>query len=188
MKDTFAALSFPADVNLAGRIYWYRLDFVAAEGEKVLAPIGPHDRLQCATVEKILLADEEDAPYDLRLIKRVAARYGDRRAGHEGKILEFGGVRYDEKHYTPFRRLFLAREEPAEEDTEALGITLRYTGGECPAFYEAFARERGAVLVTGGEGEKIFKSLYAFLRGDGDARLLRGVSEKTAAELEAKLR
>ena len=72
----FAALRFAEDENLADRTYWYRCPFAVAEGEKVFAPVGPHDRIQRASVERVLEGDAAHAPYDVRFLKSVAAQCG----------------------------------------------------------------------------------------------------------------
>jgi len=107
VEYTFAAVEFSADENLYGRSYWYVCDFAVEEGEEVLAPVGPHSKLQRALVVRTMKADEASAPYDLRLVKKIAARYGDREIVLSGfSCFELGGIRYDEKHYTRFRKIF----------------------------------------------------------------------------------
>ena len=89
---TFAALRFAEDGNLSDRTYWYRCDFALSPGERVLAPVGPHDRLQRAVVERVLEAGAENAPYDLRLIKSVAARDGARLLRAGGAVFQDGAA------------------------------------------------------------------------------------------------
>ena len=112
---TFAALRFTEDENIADRVYRYRADFAVKAGERVLAPVGSHDRLQCARVERVLEAKEEDAPYDVRLIKYVRAPLGARSFVWEGRTcLELGGVRYDGKRFTRFGAFACLFGEPPE--------------------------------------------------------------------------
>ena len=100
----FAALRFTEDENIRDRVYWYRCAFRNKGGERVLAPVGSHDRLQCARVERVLFAEEGDAPYDPALLKDVAAPLGARSFLWEGRTcFELGGVRYDQKRFTRFR-------------------------------------------------------------------------------------
>ena len=100
----FAALRFTEDENIRDRVYWYRCAFETKTGERVLAPVGSHDRLQCARVERVLFAEEGDAPYDPALLKDVAAPLGARSFLWEGRTcFELGGVRYDQKRFTRFR-------------------------------------------------------------------------------------
>ena len=61
MKYDFALLRFAEDKNISDRGYWYLSGFPVAAGERVLAPVGMHDRLQCAVVERSLSAAAEDA-------------------------------------------------------------------------------------------------------------------------------
>ena len=100
----FAALRFTEDENIRARVYWYRCACETKAGERVLAPVGSHDRLQCARVERVLFAEEGDAPYDPALLKDVAAPLGARSFLWEGRTcFELGGVRYDQKRFTRFR-------------------------------------------------------------------------------------
>ncbi len=100
----FAALRFTEDENIADRVYWYLCDFPVKEGEGVLAPVGAHNRLQFARVERTLSCAEENAPYDLRLIKRVAAKYGARRLSLSSvkNCRDLGGVRCGGKRFTGY--------------------------------------------------------------------------------------
>lgn len=104
MTYDFAALRFTEDENIADRVYWYLCDFPVKEGEGVLAPVGAHNRLQFARVECTLSCAEEDAPYDLRLIKRVAAKYGARRISLSSvkNCRDLGGLRCGGKRFTGY--------------------------------------------------------------------------------------
>ncbi len=189
MKRSFAALRFTEDPNLADRVYWYLTEIPLAVGERVLAPVGAHDRLQAARVEKTLSAEEKEAPYDLRLIKKVAAKYGARKLVLDGaELLEFGGVRYDEKRYTPFGKLFLAKEPLSETETlSAYGIekTLLLPADD-PALYQEIAHTAGGALLVGKDGEAAFRNLYAFLRGESLA--VEGTDGETLFFIKEKLR
>ena len=119
MVRTFAALRFTAAANLSDRTYWYLSPFPLREGMRVLAPVGAHDRLQCAAVERVLAAEERDAPYDMRCIKQTAAPLGARRiALPQGFLLELGGLAYDQKHYTRLGRIVVG-----EGDGGDYGVT-----------------------------------------------------------------
>lgn len=130
MKRTFAALRFTEDENIADKTYWYACDFMAREGEQVLAPVGAHNRLQRAVIERICEAEERAAPYDIKLIKRVAAKYGARKfpLNCVRNCRELGGVKIGEKRYSKFGA-YLNCDFPAfmgEEDAELLtdyGVT-----------------------------------------------------------------
>ncbi len=182
MKHGFAALRFTADENLAGRVYWYLTELPLSLGERVLAPVGAHDRLQAARVERLLSAEEKDAPYDIRLIKRVTAKLGARKLVFgDAELLEFGGVRYDEKHYTPYGKLFWAR-TVREVPLAAIEKTL---SPEAENVYEEIANARGGVLLSGEGGEEIFRALYALLRGEGSPE---GVAQGICLRLMERLR
>lgn len=106
----FAAVNFIADENVRNRLYWYRSDFPVREGDAVLAPIGPNDRLQAGIVEKTLVADAAGAPYDVRLVKSLAAKKGESYLKLSSAVCkELGGMRYDHKHYTRMRQILCAR-------------------------------------------------------------------------------
>lgn len=71
-KINFAAVEFPDDINVAGRLFWYLCpDGEIKEGDCVAAPLGRHNRISKGVVRKLLLAYEYDAPYPLYLIKSV---------------------------------------------------------------------------------------------------------------------
>ncbi len=183
----FAALRFSADPNLADRVYWYLADLPLKEGEAVLAPVGVHERLQRGIVERTLRADGRNAPYDLGLIKRVAAKEGARGIRIGGaRLLEFGGVRYDDRHYTRFGALCAARTGEVEEGDAAAygyGAVLRSPDADDEAVYGAILT-RGAVLL-GGDAEEIFARLFALVAGRNCALPVMG--ERTLAALAARL-
>jgi hypothetical protein len=128
-KDFYAAIRFLDDENLVDRVYWYRSDFSLAVGELVLAPVGIHDRLQLARVERTIWAEEREAPYDIRLVKSLAEKYGCRKMV-VGRLTcyEAGGVKYDDRHYTRLKRVLVSPfcGEPTDEERESLkdyGVT-----------------------------------------------------------------
>ena len=172
-RATFAALRFTEDDNIRDRVYWYRLDFPARTGGRVLAPVGSHDRLQCARVERILEADERDAPYDVSLIKRVAAPYGARSFLWEGRTCyELGGVRYDQKRFTRFHVFACLFGEPPASAPAGYTI-VPVSGGEDfferEETFELFARLAGlreGALLCGEEGPlKLLASALLELAG-----------------------
>lgn len=136
----FCALRFIADENLCDRLYWYLSGFPVRTGDRVLAPVGPNDRLQLAVVERTEEADEENAPYPLSLVKRTAAPFGARRLSlpSGGEFLELGGVRYDDRHYTRFK-VFLSRPEPPS--AEEKGSLFGYGAKKCFVLPSPAARE-----------------------------------------------
>ena len=155
MVRLFAALRFAEDINISDRTYWYLTDFPVKAGERVLAPVGMHDRLQRAVVERVVDAEEKDAPYDVRLLKRVAAKEGARKLTAGGEVFrELGGVRYDEKHYTRLGRVLVgerAASAAARAELAAYGVTEWYDadGGETAELLRALSCERGCTLLAG---------------------------------------
>lgn len=186
----FAALRFAEDKNISERVYWYLCEFPVAEGDKVLAPVGSRNRLQMAIVERTLSAQEENAPYDMSLIKRAAAKYGARKIEiGDRPYAEFGGVRYDEKHYTRFEKVLFCRELPEKRSELSLyGVTkvLQFSADESK-LYEEIARTNGCVLLTGEEGERAFRRLLEFSRGDAGTLKAVGVSPESMDLLREKL-
>lgn len=186
MERLFAALRFTADENLADRLYWYLSEFPLFEGEEVLAPVGVHNRLQRAAVERTVSASEENAPYELSLIKRVERRVNDRTVTLCGcELLELGGVRYDEKHYLPFGRVLLCR-GACGEGLSAYGTVLSpdRIDGE---LFGAIARAKGRAILAGEAGREAFAALIAFARVGGKALGAWQVGEETLSLLEKKL-
>ena len=164
MEDRiFAALRFTEDANLYDRVYWYLSDFKPETGSRVFAPVGPHDRIQLARVESVAVASEENAPYDIKLIKHVIAREGDRtRMLGNTPCREFGGVRYDNRHYTRFGRILLSEEEPSEHEGFTAFVAPMSEDG---AIYRNIALGHGTLLV-GGEGKHICMLLLKLLEGE----------------------
>lgn len=189
MKYDFAALRFYNDQNIRDRLYWYASDFPLTVGENVLAPLGMHGRLQAAVVEKVISADREHAPYDVDFIKRVICRVGERRIVADGvECLEFGGVKYDEKHYTPFGRVLLAKDKPKQtEELKLYGVenVLSCEGND--ALYEEIASVKGCVLLYGERGRTVFEALLALVKGRAEPLLSAGVDERTILRLKEKL-
>lgn len=176
---TFAALRFTEDENLIGRVYWYLAGFPVCAGEEVIAPVGPHERLQKGRVERVCLAEEDEAPYDVRLIKRVAAKYGERTVSFgKTEAEEFGGMRYDGRHFTAYHVLVRAETEPETADMVGgygLSAVFKDPVPSEKALYEDLARGRG-LFLAGGQGEAVFSLLLGFLSGRQGARaFLRGL-------------
>lgn len=171
MKYDFAALRFCEDENIKDRVYWYLTELLLKEDEEVLAPVGVHDRLQKGRVERIVCVEEEDAPYDVRLIKRVAAKMGARKLTVGGAaFLEFGGARYDDRHYTRFSRVICSEGRADEKELALYGFQAAFVApmSEDEAIYRAIAAGHGVALM-GGEGRKILTLLYALLQGKKEA-------------------
>ncbi len=180
-KRIFTALRFTEDANICGRVYWYLSDFAPAEGSRVFAPVGPHDRVQLARVERVAVLDEDSAPYDVALIKHVIAREGDRtRMLGNTPCREFGGVRYDNRHYTRFGRILLAEEEPAEQAGYTAFVAPMSEDG---AIYRNIALGHGTLLV-GGEGKEICMLLLRLLAGED---VLSALSEQERQSLCTRL-
>ena len=150
---TYAALRFAEDVNLCDRVYWYASAFALKVGERVLAPVGVHDKLQRAVVEQ--LSSVPPLPF----LKYVAAREGARKLTAGGAVFsELGGVRYDEKHYTRFGRVLVGKACPAaaREPLKSYGVTAfcdMRLGAE--QVLSALAKTRGAALVFGADADMV---------------------------------
>lgn len=188
MTYRFAALRFCDDENLSNRLYWYLCDLPVKENDRVLAPVGIHDRLQAGTVERLLEAEAGAAPYDMRLIKSAAALLGARKlkAG-ETDCLELGGFRYDQKHYTRFFVALYAKSVP--ENVEALkdyGVT-RTLEGSAKEILFSLAKEKGCALLTDKAGEEVFRGLLALARGDQSLLCGLGADEETLRLLQEKI-
>ena len=188
-EECYVALRFADDGNLSERLYWYECPFPIREGERALAPVGVHDRLQCGIVERVRRGGEP--PYDVRLLKRAATKLYSRRLPLSVPCRELGGVKYDEKHYTRFGAFVCAASFPSPSDRQILkdyGVTGEILfreeafGGDAGQFLTSeeirramrqAARTKGCVLIAGGLPAQIF-SAYLLL--------LAGVSEAAAAE------
>ena len=188
MTYDFAALRFTEDKNISDKVYWYLCEIPVKDGDRVLAPVGMRDRLQAAVVEQTFSAQAKDAPYDLRLMKSVAAKCGARKLVADGtECLEFGGVRYDEKHYTPYGKILLARSMPkTTEELKAYGVT-DFPDAEAEDIYEKIARAGGCVLLCGGAGERVFQMLLDLARGINKLLYDCGADRATVEVLKEKL-
>lgn len=154
------ALRFCADKNLSDRVYWYESELPLSVGDRVLAPVGVHDKLQLGIVERI-----EEGHGD-RALKRVTAREGDRILWADGvRCVEAGGVRYDEKHYTRFGRALFSKEEPhGREELFSYGVTEFLPASENAL--GLLARAKGCVLVYGTGAEEALSRLIGILKGE----------------------
>ena len=192
MKLDFAALRFTEDVNIADRVYWYLTDFPLNDGEEVLAPVGPRDRLQKARVERTLLAEGESAPYDPALIKRIVARHGDTKVELGGvPCEEFGGFRYDDRHYTRPQRILLAEKIPDDRELSKYGIMTAFDApmSEDETIYREIGRGHG-ILLCGGEGRVICRILFLLLRGrkeSEDFLYALGLGEREIEQIKKRL-
>ncbi len=157
--ELFAALRFTEDENLTGRVYWYITPFPLKEGERVLAPVGPHDKLQCARVERTDSFSEAEAPYPPVLCKHVLAKLGDREI--KKGVFDLGGVRYDDRHFTRLRRILIAREEG---DGVGLSVKKIDTGSE--NWLQDAAQARECVLLFGKEIKEAAALILEIVRGD----------------------
>lgn len=182
MEYLFAALRFTEDENLCDRVYWYRTEFALATGERVLAPVGSHDRLQCAVVERVVSASEENAPYEVALCKKVAAKQGARKLTAGGiACLELGGVKYDEKHYTDFHRILIADELPPDcSALRAYGVEAFLPAEDI--VLEEFPKIDTCMLIYGASARTLAAQILADIRGNAE-----GISQETAARLFKKL-
>lgn len=188
MKFQFVLLKFENDPNLADKAYWYTCDMQVEVGEKVLAPVGIHDRLQAAVVEEIRESEPTTAPYDIRTVKSVMSRLGVRNLSIDSTpLVEFGGARYDEKHYTPFGRILYTKEKPHFlEGFRFYGIKVFLPEEESDPF-SVIEETNGGVLLYGERGALIFNALLSLLKGESDP-LFENVDERVLSRLKEKLR
>lgn len=192
MVNLYAALRFAEDKNIADRTYWYISGFPVRVGEQVLAPVGPHDRLQRAVVERIVQADEKNAPYDARFLKRVAAKAGARRLRAGGETFrELGGVRYDDRHYTRYGCVLVGRSasEAARAELAAYGVSAYYRADEEDEteLFRALSCERGCALIEGRTAD-MAGAFLLLLAGVPLERARAELSETSAASLSDRLR
>lgn len=171
----YCALRFLADKNLSERTYWYGSEFNLREGEGVLAPVGAHDKLQLGRVERVLETDPCGFP-----LKQVEARVGERVLIADGvRCVEAGGVLYDDRHYTRFRRALFTEGTPKSDvELSAYGVK-KFLSAEGDVL-DAIARAKGCVLVYGEGAERVGADLLALLKGEkkGDPALLRALAQK----------
>lgn len=79
----FAAIDFVDDNNVKGYLYWYICEFDdVVEGDRVIAPLGRHNKLQEAVVRKIRYEEEYNAPYPVHSIKYIKKVLKDAEAGN----------------------------------------------------------------------------------------------------------
>ncbi len=72
-KLCFVSVEFPDDENVVGRTYWYLCRAEGASvGDRVKAPLGRHNRIQCGVIRDVLYAEMENSPYPWYLIKDIA--------------------------------------------------------------------------------------------------------------------
>ena len=159
--EKFAALRFTEDENLRGRVYWYIAPFSVKEGERVLAPVGPHD------------FTEEEAPYPAVLCKHILAKLGEREAA-EG-VFDLGGVRYDDRHYTRLCRILIAEDGTRGHDlpvkricTEEEWLLPAAEARDCVLLYGENVKEAASLIlriVRGEDPEGVPPSVLLALRG-----------------------
>lgn len=78
-KLCFVSVEFVNDPNVVGLTYWYLCDFAAVKsGDRVVAPLGRHNHTQTGVVRRVLFETEADAPYPIRLIKRIQSVVGEK--------------------------------------------------------------------------------------------------------------
>lgn len=164
----YCALLFIADANLSDREYWYKCAFPLVVGDRVIAPVGIHNKLQLGRVVRVVA----EPPFDIRLMKEVVAREGDRVLYANGvRAFEAGGVRYDGKHYTRYHQALFAEKAPVKRDQfMEYGVTrfLRARGEET---IKAIAHTGACVLVYGEGADQTGAALLAILKGERESDL-----------------
>jgi len=123
MEYFICSLEFEKDVNLICRKFLYKVYFDVEIGDSLVAPIGPHNKLQVGAVKEVFVLREDrlyrvkpsysigsfDGDGDrlkmpLSAIKSAVCRYSFRRAAIPDCVnsRDLGGVLYDEKHLTAY--------------------------------------------------------------------------------------
>lgn len=124
MDCYICALEFNKDKNLLCRKYLYKVSFRVSVGDKLVAPIGPHNKLQIGSVTEVyvlrgerlyktqpacfLTADDgeegERLRYPLSAIKSAVCKYTFRRAAIPDCVnaRDVGGLLYDDKHLVSY--------------------------------------------------------------------------------------
>ncbi len=124
----YVGLQFVYDPNICNKVYWYyNIRFDLKVGDRVIAPIGVHDKLQCAKICKIVHAEGFDGVkfysepiVNNKWIRYVEMPYNRRRIklSVTENTRELGGFFYDFKHITFFKR-FLRSDAPFMSSIEA---------------------------------------------------------------------
>ncbi len=188
---SFAALRFIEDENIFDRVYWYLSPFALSLGQTVFAPVGPHDRIELARVERVETAAAQNAPYDMKLMKKIEA-VTERKLFFAGvEAIEFGGLRYDSHRYTRFHKLCYVPTMPETLTlAEAYGLdTVVADVSDFAVVFRALIGGHG-VLLVGGEGRSCCKTSLAFLRGSLEAEHALsslGLSDREKTLLKEKL-
>ncbi len=167
----YVALRFFLDPNLCERTYWYGSEFPLEEGDEVFAPVGVHDKLQCGRVERT----SKLPPMEISLMKRTVAKADGRVFLVDNvRVCEFGGIRYDGKHFTRFFRLLVTEEQEPPQGLKKLGVTE-----QIPADENALSRIatcRGFAVLYGERANGIARNLIEILRGGKSSENEREIS------------
>ena len=68
----FVRVYFPDDPNVCDMKYWYLCPFDGASpGDRVIAPLGRHNRTQEGVICEVRITEEYNAPFPLYLIKSI---------------------------------------------------------------------------------------------------------------------
>lgn len=68
----FVWVQFPDDPNVCDMKYWYLCPFDGASaGDRVIAPLGRHNRTQEGVICEVRITEEYNAPFPLYLIKSI---------------------------------------------------------------------------------------------------------------------
>lgn len=68
----FVRVQFPDDPNVADMKYWYLCPFDGpCAGDRVVAPLGRHNRTQEGVICEVRITEEYNAPFPLYLIKSI---------------------------------------------------------------------------------------------------------------------
>lgn len=131
------------DKNLLRRKYLYKVSFRADIGDKLVAPVGPHNKLQIGVVKELFVLDDDRLyrvlpaysegtsgdgtrlKYPLSAMKSVICRYSFRRAAIPDCVnaRDLGGILYDGRHLTAyggFVRADIPRTPPSDFNFSAI--------------------------------------------------------------------
>lgn len=68
----FVSVEFVDDPNVVGYTYWYICNIEGVKvGDKVIAPLGHHNKLQEGLVREVRICDDSQAPFPIHLIKNI---------------------------------------------------------------------------------------------------------------------
>lgn len=199
MEYFICSLEFERDKNLLCRKFLYKVYFRPEVGDMLVAPMGPHNKLQAGAVKEVFVlrddrlyrirpayslgsmsGDGEKLTIPLSSMKSVVCKYSFRRAAIPDCVnaRDFGGVLYDEKHLTAYGA-FVRADIPREGISDFNFSAVFYFSDEELSF--GVKAYRFPVLYRpyeGGGKEKLAAKIPFF------KRFIKGASAAAEAEGE----